>query len=88
MRQFMMTVTALAMFGAMVVTAQAESQTPNPRTASGPVKKRTVLPKASFAECERKALDVGLVPGQAGRAEYVRQCMGCSRYHPCEYSGR
>jgi hypothetical protein len=32
MRQFMMTVTALAMFGAMVVTAQAE--TTSPRTVS------------------------------------------------------
>jgi hypothetical protein len=63
MRQFMMTVTALAVFGAMVVTAQAENQNPSSPTASGPVKKRTVLHKASFAECEKKALDVGLVPG-------------------------
>jgi hypothetical protein len=76
MRGFMMTVTALAVFGAMVVTAQAENQTPSPPTASGPVKKRTVLHKASFAECEKKALDLGLVPGQAGRICYVRQCMG------------
>jgi hypothetical protein len=42
MRQFMMMVTSLAAFGAMVATAQAESQNPNPRTVSGPVKKRTV----------------------------------------------
>jgi hypothetical protein len=69
MRQFMMTVTALAVFGAMVVTAQAENQ-----TASGPVKKRTALHKASFAECEKKALDLGLVPGQSGRICYA--CMG------------
>jgi hypothetical protein len=42
MRHFMMTVMALAAFGATVVTAQAENQTPNPPTASHPVKKRTV----------------------------------------------
>jgi hypothetical protein len=46
MRQFMMTVMALAVFGATVVTAQAENQTPNPPTASYPVKKRTVLQTA------------------------------------------
>jgi hypothetical protein len=42
MRQFMMTVTALVVFGAMVVTTQAENQNPNPRTVSGSAKKRTV----------------------------------------------
>jgi hypothetical protein len=42
MRQFMMTVMALAAFGAMVATAQAENQTPSPPTASHPAKKRTV----------------------------------------------
>jgi hypothetical protein len=78
MRQFMMTVTALAVFGAVVVTAQAENQ-----TASGPVKKRTVLHKASFAECEKKAFDLGLVPGQSGRICYVRNCMGVARGHGC-----
>jgi hypothetical protein len=31
MRQFMMTVTALAAFGAMVATAQAENQAPSPQ---------------------------------------------------------
>jgi hypothetical protein len=82
MRQFMMTVMALAVFGVMMMTAQAE--TPSPPTASGPVKKRTVLHKASFAECEKKALDLGLVPGQAGRVCSIRTCMGlgyssCSR---------
>jgi hypothetical protein len=52
-------VTALAVFGAMVVTAQAENQPPSsPPTASGPVKKRTVLHKASVAECEKKAPDL------------------------------
>ncbi len=42
MRQFMMTVTALAMFGATALTAQAENQNPSPPTFSGPVKKQTV----------------------------------------------
>jgi hypothetical protein len=42
MRQFMMTMIALAALGAMVVTAQAENQTPSPPTVSDPVKKRTV----------------------------------------------
>ena len=37
MRQFMLTVTALAAFGAMVVTAQAENQTPSSPTVSRPV---------------------------------------------------
>jgi hypothetical protein len=41
MRHFMMTVTAIAAFGAMVVTAQAENQNPIPQTVSGKVKKRT-----------------------------------------------
>jgi hypothetical protein len=43
MRHFMMTVTALAALGAMVVTAQAKNQTPSPSTVAGPAKKRTVL---------------------------------------------
>jgi hypothetical protein len=81
MRRFMMTVTALAVFGAMVVTAQAE--TPSPPTASGPVNKQTVLRKASFAECEKKALDLGLVPGQPGRICYVRNCMRLRPSHGC-----
>jgi hypothetical protein len=86
MRQFMMTVTALAVFGAMVVTAQAENQPPNPASVSGLVKKRTVSHErsfGSFAECEKKALDLGLVPGQSGRMAYVARCMGCSRHAPC-----
>jgi multidrug efflux pump subunit AcrA (membrane-fusion protein) len=37
MRQFMMTVMALAAFGAMAATAQAENQTPSPPTVSRPV---------------------------------------------------
>jgi hypothetical protein len=35
-------VVVLAAFGAMVVTAQAENQTPSPPTASHPTNKRTV----------------------------------------------
>jgi hypothetical protein len=81
-----MTVTALAVFGATVVTAQAE--TPSPPTASAPVKKRTVLHKASFPECEKKALDLGLVPGQSGRICYVRHCMGLARLGGRACSGR
>jgi hypothetical protein len=83
MRQSMMPVTALAMFGAVVVTAQAENQPPSPPTASGAVKKRAVSHEASFAECEKKALDLGLVPGQAGRICYVRQCMGLRTSRGC-----
>jgi hypothetical protein len=37
-----MAVMALAVFGVMVVTAQAENQAPGPPTVSHPVKKRTV----------------------------------------------
>jgi hypothetical protein len=47
MRQFIMTLTALAVFGATVVTAQAENQTPSPPTASGPVKRAN-----SYDMCE------------------------------------
>jgi hypothetical protein len=46
MRQCMMTLMALAVFGAVVAAARAENQTPNPRTVSGPVKKRTVAQTA------------------------------------------
>jgi hypothetical protein len=70
-------------FEAMMVTAQAENQNPSPPTASGPVKKQTVLHKASFAECEKKAFDLGLVPGQSGRICWVRQCIGVARGHGC-----
>jgi hypothetical protein len=50
MRQFMMTVTALAALGAMVVTAQAENPTPSPQdlgndfTHPGPVGGFSQLP--------------------------------------------
>ena len=87
MRQFMMTVMALAAFGAMMATAQAENQTPSSPTVSGPVKKRTVLQTArpsqagTFAACQKKATDISLVRGQAGYIDYVRQCMGLERVH-------
>jgi hypothetical protein len=66
-----------------VATAQAENQNPSPPSASGAVKKLTVLHKASFAECEKKAFDLGLVPGQSGRICYVRNCMGVAPGHGC-----
>jgi hypothetical protein len=84
MRQFMMTVMALAAFGAMVATAQAENQTPNPPTASHPAKKRTASQTARPSQakrnsrdvCVKKADDLGLIAGQAGRFDYIYQCMG------------
>jgi hypothetical protein len=57
MRQFMMTVMALAVLGAMVATAQAENQTPNPPTASHPAKKRTVSSKAINLPSETAVAD-------------------------------
>jgi hypothetical protein len=90
MRQFMMTVTALAVFGAMVATAQAENQTPSPPTASHPAKKRTVSQtarpsqvKRSYDVCAKKALDLGFVAGQAGRYSYLCQCMGIRATDQC-----
>jgi hypothetical protein len=93
MRQFMMTVMALAAFGAMVATAQAEKQTSSPPTVSHPIKKRTVSNTArpsqapTFAACEKKAQDIGLATGQAGRTQYIAECMGICRggqsYHRC-----
>jgi hypothetical protein len=85
MRHFIMTVTALTAFGAMVATAQAENQTPSPPTASHPVKKWTASQRArpsqakranSYDVCATKAHDTGLVQGQAGRICYIRNCMG------------
>jgi hypothetical protein len=80
----MMTVMALSVFGAIVVTAQAENQPPDPRTVSHPVKKRTVSQTArpsqakrnSYDVCLKKAHDMGLVYGQAGVTDYVHECMG------------
>jgi hypothetical protein len=86
MRQFTMALTAFAAFGAMVATAQAENQTPSPPTASHAVKKRTVSPTARpssraemFVACQEKAADIGLATGQAGRTQYIAECMGICR---------
>jgi hypothetical protein len=34
------------------------------------------LAGGTFEQCESKAFALGMVHGQAGRAEYVRECMG------------
>jgi hypothetical protein len=86
MRQFVMTVMALVVFGAMAGAAQAENQTPSPPTASHPAKNWTVSQTArpsqvkrnSYDVCVKKALDLGFVAGQAGRKQYLCQCMGIS----------
>jgi hypothetical protein len=45
--------------------------------ASGATKKSTsVSTVALFEQCEQRALDMGLLHGQAGHTEYVRECMG------------
>jgi hypothetical protein len=45
--------------------------------ASAAPKKKPVAPTVNnFEACEQKALGVGLPHGQAGHAEYVRECMG------------
>jgi hypothetical protein len=76
MRQFMTTVMALAAFGAMVVTPQAENQTPqtaHPSQAKRAASKATVN---SYDVCVKKAHDISLVPGHVGDARYIAQCMG------------
>ena len=45
--------------------------------ASAAPKKKPLAPTVNnFEACEQKALDLGLPHGQAGHAEYVRECMG------------
>ncbi len=41
-------------------------------------KKRSVSAATveSFEACEKKAIDQGLVHGQAGHTEFVKECMG------------
>jgi hypothetical protein len=42
-------------------------------------KKRTTVSEATlatFEACAKKAHDIGLIPGQTGRIEYMRECMG------------
>jgi hypothetical protein len=55
MRQFMMMVTALAVFGAMVVTAQAEN---SPPTASGPVTRPNIYDRCSLPYREPQSPEV------------------------------
>jgi hypothetical protein len=47
--------------------------------AAAAAKKSTVVSEAhfqSFYVCEKKALDMGLVHGEDGHREFVRECMG------------
>ena len=45
--------------------------------ASAAPKKKPLAPTvANFEACEQKALGLGLIHGQAGHNEYVRECMG------------
>jgi hypothetical protein len=37
---------------------------------------------ASFQDCQKKAADMGLVYGQAGHIEYMRECMGMKPSSP------
>jgi hypothetical protein len=46
---------------------------------AGAAKKPTTVSEKSlqsFEACAKKAADMGLVPGQAGRIEYMRECVG------------
>ena len=38
--------------------------------------KKKAMTVSNFEACEQKALDQGLVHGQAGHNEFVRKCMG------------
>ncbi len=46
--------------------------------AAAAKKPTTVSEKSlqSFEACAKKAADMGLAPGQAGRIEYMRECVG------------
>jgi hypothetical protein len=59
----------------LAITAMLAVAVAFPATAA---KKRTVSEAVlqSFEACAKKAADMGLVPGQAGRIEYMRECMG------------
>jgi hypothetical protein len=63
MRIAMLAITALAV-GVAFPAAAAKKRTVSEATFS------------SFEVCAKKAHDMGLVPGQAGRSEYMRECMG------------
>ena len=62
------TVALVAAF-ALAVSGPALAQKSQKRTAYGPV-------VGTFGQCESQAFGLGMVHGQAGRAEYVRECMG------------
>jgi hypothetical protein len=54
---------------AIAVSGPASAQKSHKTDAYG-------LAGATFEQCESRALGLGLVHGQAGRAEYVRECTG------------
>lgn len=54
---------------AMAVSGPALAQKGQKRTAFGGI-------AGTFAQCESKAFALSMPHGQAGHAEYVRECMG------------
>jgi hypothetical protein len=62
------TVAIVAVF-AIAVSGPALAQKSQKRTAYGPI-------VGMFGQCESRAFELGMVHGQAGHAEYVRECMG------------
>jgi hypothetical protein len=78
MRQFMMTVMALVAFGATVATAEAENQTPQTARPSQVKRAASKATSNSYDVCAKKALDLGFIAGQAGRRDFIYQCMGGS----------
>jgi hypothetical protein len=62
-------------FATLAITAMVAVGLAFPAAAA---KKRTVSEAtlSSFEVCAKKAHDMGLVPGQAGRIEYMRECLG------------
>jgi len=61
----------VAIIAALAIAAggPALAQKSQKRTAYGPV-------VGTFEQCESQALSLGMPHGQAGHAEYVRECMG------------
>ena len=66
-----MRITTIAIVAALAVAVSgpALAQKSKKRTSSGPL-------VGTFEQCESKALALGMPHGQAGHAEYVRECMG------------
>jgi hypothetical protein len=54
---------------AIAVSGPAWAQKSQKRTAYGPV-------VGTFGQCESQAFALGMMHGQSGHAEYVRECMG------------